>query len=35
MGDFKNTIDWDDPDALAAFDTCFGGSSSGDGGKGK
>ena len=35
MGDFKNTIDWDDPDALAAFDTCFGGSSGGDGGKGK
>ena len=35
MGDFKNTIDWDDPDAQAAFDTCFGGSSGGDGGKGK
>ena len=35
MGDFKNTIDWDDPDAEAAFETCMGGSSGGDAGKGK
>jgi hypothetical protein len=35
MGDLKTTFDWDDPDAQAAFDTCFGGSSGGNNGKGK
>jgi hypothetical protein len=35
MGDLKTTFDWKDPDAQAAFDTCMGGSSGGDGGKGK
>jgi hypothetical protein len=31
MGDFKTTIDWDDPDAEAAFETCMGGSNDGEG----
>ncbi len=35
MTDLKNMIDWDDPDAEAAFDECMGGSSGGNGGKGK
>jgi hypothetical protein len=35
MGDFKTMIDLKDPDAQAAFDTCFGGGSGGNGGKGK
>jgi hypothetical protein len=35
MGDLKTTFDWDNPDAQAAFDTCFGGSTGGDAGKGK
>ncbi|MCP4357436.1 MAG: hypothetical protein GY796_05390 [Chloroflexi bacterium] len=35
MNDFKNTIDWEDPDAMEAFDTCMGGSSGSNDGKGK
>lgn len=35
MVDFKNTIDWKDPDIQEAFDECMGGRSGGDGGKGK
>jgi hypothetical protein len=35
MTDFKNMIDWNDPDVEAAFDECMGGSSGGNGGKGK
>ena len=35
MTDFKNVFDWDDPDAQAAFETCMGGSSGSNDGKGK
>ena len=35
LTDFKNVFDWDDPNAEAAFETCFGGSSGGDGGREK
>ena len=35
MTDFKTMIDWDDPDAQAAFETCTGSSIGGNDGKGK
>jgi hypothetical protein len=35
MTDFKTMIAWDDPDAEAAFETCFGDSSGSNDGKGK
>ena len=35
MGDLKTTVDWDDPDAEAVFDTCFGVGAGGYDGKGK
>jgi len=34
MDDLKNTFDWDDPDAAEAINTCFGGGSEDDSGKG-
>jgi hypothetical protein len=35
MTDFKTMIDWDEPDSQAAFDTCMGGNSNNNDGKGK
>ena len=35
LTDFKTVFDWKDPDAEAAFETCFGDSSGGNNGKGK
>lgn len=35
MTGFKTMIDWDDPDAQAALETCMGGSSGGNDGRGK
>jgi hypothetical protein len=35
MGDFKNIIDWDDPDVMTNYEECMGSSSNSNGGKGK